>query len=98
VKKKLRFFVLLLRNICHKVRQVIIIVGPSDMDEQLVHVGAHLSQGLNVFENSVSMDRNVQVKLSLGPKTGGLNVKALASWLLKEVGCNPMQELFTTSY
>jgi hypothetical protein len=37
-KEKFRFFVLLLWTICHKVGLVIITVGPSDMDEQLVQL------------------------------------------------------------
>ncbi len=35
-EEKLRFFVLLLRTICHKVGLAINTVGPCDMDEQLV--------------------------------------------------------------
>jgi hypothetical protein len=35
---------------CKKIGLVQITVGPSDTDEQLVHFGVHLSQGINLFK------------------------------------------------
>jgi hypothetical protein len=88
-EEKLKFFLLLLRIKCHKVGLAIIIVGPSDMDEQLVQLSWDLMNGFGVDEQLVhfgvhlSQGTNVfetqcpvQVELSLGSKAGGLNVKA----------------------
>jgi hypothetical protein len=38
LEEKFKFFLLLLRTICHKVGLAIMTVGPSDMDEQFVQL------------------------------------------------------------